>query len=265
MRNAFSLVELSIVLVILGLLTGGILAGQSLIRASELRSVTTESTQYITAISQFRDKYMALPGDMRNAAQFWNLAGGTTEPYNLACISVLSTDPATCNGDGDGIIGYNATVYNEGYESFHLWKHLSNAGLINGNYTGGLDPVSGLAAPGISTPGSKLSQGAWSIRFQNLAASGSNVRFSLDYGNALVYGMATDQVDTRSPLLSPEESWNIDMKMDDGKAGTGNWITFRNNSILNHSCTNNTADPLLAEYSVTLKGPRCSFLIKTGL
>lgn len=44
-RAAFTLVELSIVLVILGLLVGGVLSGQSLIRASELRSVATEKKQ----------------------------------------------------------------------------------------------------------------------------------------------------------------------------------------------------------------------------
>lgn len=69
--RGFSLVELSIVLVILGLLTGGILAGQSLIRASELRSVSTELQRYSSAIYSFRDQYMALPGDMLNATSFW--------------------------------------------------------------------------------------------------------------------------------------------------------------------------------------------------
>ena len=68
--SAFSLVELSIVLVILGLLVGGVLSGQSLIRAAELRSVTTEYSRYTTAISSFRDKYFALPGDMSNATSF---------------------------------------------------------------------------------------------------------------------------------------------------------------------------------------------------
>ena len=62
-QPGFSLVELSIVLVILGLLTGGILAGQSLIRAAELRSISTDYSRYIAAVQAFRDKYFALPGD----------------------------------------------------------------------------------------------------------------------------------------------------------------------------------------------------------
>lgn len=78
-RNAFSLVELSIVLVILGLLVGGILAGQSLIRASELRAVTSEQARIVTAIQAFRDKYFALPGDMRNAS-----TSGAYKPQPIA-------------------------------------------------------------------------------------------------------------------------------------------------------------------------------------
>jgi prepilin-type N-terminal cleavage/methylation domain-containing protein len=61
MKAAFSLVELSIVLVILGLLTGGILTGQNLIRAAELRAVVTEFNRYQTAVRTFEDKYSPFP------------------------------------------------------------------------------------------------------------------------------------------------------------------------------------------------------------
>ena len=60
-KQAFSLVELSIVLVILGLLAGGVLSGQALIRAAELRSVTADYQRYTAAIMVFRDKYFSFP------------------------------------------------------------------------------------------------------------------------------------------------------------------------------------------------------------
>ena len=72
MRKGFSLVELSIVLVILGLLVGGVLSGQSLIRAAELRAATQEYQRYYTATQTFRDKYFAIPGDFNNAQAFWD-------------------------------------------------------------------------------------------------------------------------------------------------------------------------------------------------
>ena len=74
-RSAFSLVELAIVLVILGLLTGGILSGQALIAAAEVRKAATQFTRYQAAVWTFRDKYFAMPGDMTNADKFWTAAG----------------------------------------------------------------------------------------------------------------------------------------------------------------------------------------------
>ena len=76
--SAFTLVELSIVLVIIGLLVGGVLSGKSLIRASELRAVASEFSYYKIAIGNFKDKYSALPGDMRNAVTYWGAAAGST-------------------------------------------------------------------------------------------------------------------------------------------------------------------------------------------
>ena len=130
MRSAFSLVELSIVLVILGLLTGGILAGQNLIRAAELRSVTTQMTQYRTAFYTFRDKYFAIPGDMRNAIDFWGAQDGA-DGVGLDCFNDPSSTQATCNGDGDGDIQLYPMT-----ETYRAWQHLANAGLIEGTYTG---------------------------------------------------------------------------------------------------------------------------------
>ena len=57
----FSLVELSIAMVIIGLLVGGILAGQSLIHASELRSTIAQVQTYLTAVNIFQEKYSAIP------------------------------------------------------------------------------------------------------------------------------------------------------------------------------------------------------------
>ena len=83
LKRAFSLVELSIVLVILGLLVGSVLAGQSLIRAAELRSVATEYNKYVTASRTFRDRYFGLPGvliwkQLANAGLIEGTYSGTT-------------------------------------------------------------------------------------------------------------------------------------------------------------------------------------------
>ncbi len=216
-NHAFSLVELSIVLVILGLLVGGILAGQSLIRASELRSVSTEYNRYITATNAFRDKYFSLPGDMTNATAFWG-------KDNTRCPSHSGTtnaDTGTCNGNGDTRLD-GASAAGATGENYQIWRQLAVAGLIEGSYTGYSGPggASGLhMVPGTNIPASKLPRAGWGLRYSPTMGSASE--FALTYGNWLQLGADALTWDNGLPVLRPEEVWNIDTKLDDGKPGRG--------------------------------------------
>ncbi len=221
-HSAFSLIELSLVLVILGLLTGGILAGQALIRAAELRSVSNDFNRYNTAIYTFRDKYFALPGDMTNATSFWDSAGG--DGKNATCYSTVPT-PATrtCNGNGDGgIDSRNADLGGNyaGAEPLNAWKHLSNAGLIEGSYpaitTGNAYPLMIL---GVTMPRSRISNAGFMIA--DTRTGWSNGLTGSRLGNTLFFGALDANAGVRNPVISPEEAWNIDTKMDDGNAETG--------------------------------------------
>lgn len=209
---AFSLVELSIVLVILGLLVGGVLSGQSLIRASELRAVSTEYELFHTATQSFRDKYSALPGDMPNATDFWGSAGGTGA--DAVCAVVVSTTAATCNGNGDGMVITNAATV---HETQRFWQHLANAGLIEGRYTG-YDAAGGAAVPQTNIPGSKMPSGGW-VTNHNGVLTGDPAWFDADYGQSLSFYNRSSP--TRYGILLPAEAWNIDTKMDDGKPYSG--------------------------------------------
>jgi prepilin-type N-terminal cleavage/methylation domain-containing protein len=217
MRHGFSLIELSIVLVILGLLTGGILAGQSLIRAAELRSVTSDVVRYSTAIQTFRDKYFALPGDMRNATSFWQSAGG--DGSNAACDALVSSSsPAVCNGNGDGAIEGNGAInFNE---RFYAWKELANAGLVEGTYQGRSNAGSGspIIAPGIDTPRPKLSNTGYTFAYAT-AQYGNTEVYDGPYGFNTIYIQPANASGSRP--FRPEEAWNIDTKLDDGKPAYG--------------------------------------------
>lgn len=191
--NGFTLVELSIVLVILGLLVGGVLAGQSLIRAAELRSVTTQYMSYKTAVNAFRDKYFALPGDMPNAVRYWGAqAGGTTDGVDSTCaaLTAAATGTATCNGNGNNQIGETGGSY---YEWYRFWQHLANAGLVEGTFTG----VAGAGSSyhsviGSNVPRTKLANGGWTIRYMgfwnmndNVFIVGSAIANDYTYGQLL--------------------------------------------------------------------------------
>ena len=221
--RGFSLVELSIVLVILGLLTGGILAGQSLIRASELRAVTVEEQRYFTAVESFRDKYFAIPGDFNNATRFWGYLGGTGCTNNAGTAAVST---GVCDGNGTGVLDAGTTVSTTG-ESFQFWRQLASAGLIEGSYTGIAGP--GTAWPGndavvgTNVPKSKMNNGGWCVNNQSNYV-GQNWVYAADYGNYLEFGGQSTGTETNAPILKPEELWNIDTKIDDGKPGTGKVI-----------------------------------------
>ena len=203
MRKGFSLVELSIVLVILGLLVGGILAGQSLIRGAELRKFTTDVTKFQAAYYSFQDKYFAMPGDFNQATSFWPTP---------SCAS-----GGACNGNNDGLIG-NAT------ESRFTWQHLEMAGLWPGHYYGRYR-TTGLVR-GYDMPGSPLG-GNQAIDFvRKLLASGSAIHNFVPTGHYLQHGTMPDDGSGSGYLqdtntLVPEEVWRIDTKMDDGLPQNG--------------------------------------------
>lgn len=249
MQRGFSLVELSIVLVILGLLTGGILAGQSLIRAAELRSVNTEVSRYTTAAQTFRDKYFALPGDMINATKFWG-------DDNAACPDPLITNgtPGTCNGTGDGDVNY-ATAANATSEIFQFWKQLALAGLIEGSYSG-LSGPAGLynVVAGVNVPRSRLNNASWHAS-TNRNYPGDADTYQYDLASYyLIQAAASGQ-----PVLTPEEAWNIDTKFDDGKPASGKVIAkYWNNLCSAPNSGAATFSNLNASYRLSDRSVQCA-------
>ena len=92
-KSAFSLIELSIVLIIIGLLVAGITGGASLIKSATLRAVMTEARNYNTAVNSFYVAYNSYPGDYTV-----DFAPGVATAVAKGYI-----------GDGDGRIEFNST------------------------------------------------------------------------------------------------------------------------------------------------------------
>ena len=275
-QSGFSLVELSIVLVILGLLVGGVLSGQALIRAAELRAVTSEYNRWVTATQTFRDKYFALPGDMPNATAFWGTVGngGTGTCGNSSTVSNIGSGTETCDGNGDGNIGTRL----EPGEAFRFWQHLSNAGLIEGNYAGVGDDSSGdglIVDPAIHSIRPQLPipridvGGAWAIWSHVHTPNTFDVpnetniykhSFMLDRDPVTPRGIGHNV----TGIISPEEMWNIDTKIDDGKPAQGFLHSAFGGTIGSTACYT-TSDYANAEYALSISRRVCMLRFVTGL
>lgn len=215
-KAGFSLVELSIVLVILGLLVGGVLSGQSLIRAAELRSFSTTQQKFSAAMYAFRDKYFAIPGDMTNATQFWG-------DNNSVCpdAAIANGNPGTCNGDGDGRMAQVAFATGATSENMQMWNQLALAGLIEGSYAGLYNTTATPFLRGVTVPAGKLRSDTYWIGAYAVVGAGDPQYYAMDYGNYI-----REQGDSNNSTLKPEEAWNIDTKFDDGKPAYGKIIAW---------------------------------------
>ncbi|MBY0407656.1 MAG: prepilin-type N-terminal cleavage/methylation domain-containing protein, partial [Rickettsiales bacterium] len=213
LRNAgFTLLELSIVLVIIGLIVGGILVGQDLIRAAEVRSTISQVEKYNAAVNTFRTKFDGIPGDINQASASY---------FQIFTLTVATT---VGQGDGNGLLeGGAAASTNPQGETLVFWRHLSDANLVDGSLgtNGNSIPVAatGLVTGTVTTPSqsmpiSKLSQ-------QNLfivySASGLNY-----------YQLIPVSTITNAPAytfnatgITPIQAFNMDTKLDDGQPNTG--------------------------------------------
>lgn len=120
-QTGFTLVEIAIVLVIIGLLLGGILKGQEMITQAKIKNVVNDFNGVTAAVNSYQDRYRALPGDDLNASSRWSGA---------------------FSGDGNGVFGVPGTdVYNTAAatpaagttETLKFWWHLRLAGFVGGS------------------------------------------------------------------------------------------------------------------------------------
>lgn len=267
----FTLLELTVVLVIVALAAGGIIMGSTMIRHSQMQEAISEYDRYAKALQQFQDKYNSLPGDMANATGLWGVMAGCPTP---AYAATPPTTPNTCNGNGDGKIGFSASNGNifaaapvSGvmyYETRTAWQHLANAGLIDGRYTGrpGNGAQANSAVPGLNAPSSEISPAGWSITEYRNTAGGTD-SWPDNYGHILSLGAVKDGWLTANPAITPSEAAQIDMKIDDGAAGTGKVRVWRPPALGNNNCASDVSQSS-ATYLSTNTTVLCSIFFLMG-
>lgn len=170
-QHGFTLIEMSIVLVIIGLIVGGILMGQSLIAAATVRAQVTQIEQFNSAVNTFYGKYGALPGDMPPSlvATFGFTAGAARSG---------SPGDGDNNGELDGAFGVGPNhVYSwdQQGENVYFWEDLSiNSNLIAVNSYAATGPFAQFtctsnAACSIYYPSAKIGNGAFVYTYSGYA------------------------------------------------------------------------------------------------
>jgi prepilin-type N-terminal cleavage/methylation domain-containing protein len=257
--HGFTLVELSIVLVIIGLIVGGVVGGQSLVRSAQIQSIVKDFNKYKTAVNAFELQYDALPGDFSEAEDYWGNAGAD-------CWNDAGTGTETCNGDGDGRIDYK--LYNGGtnwqdssYEAWRVWEHLQNAEIINTNLTG--IPSNAVTQNGrnrgneanVNSPSGSLDSSIFSIFY----ISGS---FGLNKNkNVVAFGSMAGTAEGRwyNAVLTPAEAKKIDTKFDDGMPYAGTVFDIGDGANT-PNCT--TGSSTTSAYNLTLTTAECVLMME---
>ncbi len=248
-NKGFSLVELAIVLVIIGLITGGILTGQELIRSSELANFSMTVNKFRVAVSTFKLKYNSLPGDLNNAFAYWPSAG---------CTNAVTTfdNQSGCNGNANGQINISGSAGGV-LESYRYWHHLSLSGIIPGNFIGtGIGGNNSLTdSAGVNTPKLPINGVCFLSSYGGNITSGTS-RYYGFYPNLWDVGDASTSGRCYGNFLTPAEAQSVDAKVDDGKPGIGIIRTFPGD------CATNTAsDPSGAAYMLSTQTISCNFTI----
>ena len=235
-KSAFSLIELSIVLIIIGLLIAGITGGASLIKSSELRSIMGEARGYAVAVNSFFTQYDQYPGD--------------------ASTNVGNSSIATALGDRDNKIEFvndhptAASVVAEGVDAWFDLKDIGAIDLALTALTTGagstlLSP--GILVPVTDIPGSKIKGAGWafdynSVNLQNVVVlTGTTVAYHVTNFPTLIngVGLATADVtkNASTEIISAPDSLSIDSKIDDGKANSGNVQSANQSATAGEICS----------------------------
>jgi prepilin-type N-terminal cleavage/methylation domain-containing protein len=212
----FTLRELSIVLVVIGLIIGGVLVGQDLVKAAATRATLAQIEKYNTAANTFRNKYNGIPGDL-------DLADATNFGFTISdCLGDGSTPAGGRNGNGliEGAgISEPLAAYMGENELF--WLDLSAAHLIDSNISDSRSTLCNSSLTALSAtiigqyvPTAKLGGG----NFIQVYGLGSNNWFMLS-GMSLFYSLTSYA--NGVPTLSVSQAYNMDKKVDDGLPTTG--------------------------------------------
>ncbi len=259
-KSGFSLIELTIVIAIIGVLIGATMVGRDFINKADLADAMAEAESLTQAYNRFLERYGEPPGDFTGATDIWG-ARSTCPPPGASGIN--GTD--TCDGDGDQKIdGDSATPY----ETFLATQHLSLATLIPGLYTGASADAADLDSgdPGVNLPTGAHEDSAFYFNYVgdsgNFYTNAAGVQyFTGRYGQVLIYGRYYEDRLPFKPALTPQEMLIWDEKADDGLPAYGRVVSYKPTWAVHSDCAT-TDTHATALYNTSYDAPACALIYK---
>jgi prepilin-type N-terminal cleavage/methylation domain-containing protein len=244
-QAGFTLVELSIVLVIIGFLISGIVAANSMIKQAELRSVMSDFRTYATAYNNFIGKYNAVPGD-------WDAA------YSV--FGATDCTPNTCNGNNNGTIEFSTIA--TGNEVKKAMRVLGLSGFINGRFDA--TEANTRSVIGVNAPASKI-DGAGYVMVSNAGEAPLDSATPFNFKPTQNFLLMGREYGTEGTLatgaLKPSDAHNLDSKMDDGSINSsGNFTGARSGGLMaatSPDADNDCINPTTDIYTITTLSSAC--------
>ena len=229
-QAGFTLIELSIVLVIIGLIVGGILVGQDLIAAASIRAQASQLQQFSSAFRTFQGKYGYLPGDIPAAEAVsvgLPVIFNSGVDYNASNGDGYYNSTENCGGNGQPLC-YGWVGALGGYEQILAFPQLGTVGLTpnyslpntstSGAFKGDMPYNANMFVMDISFPATKVNS-VYGILPLTSPALGNNTYFVLGVIDGNHLGWLNQGRFAAS--LTPQQSYNLDSKIDDGMPSGG--------------------------------------------
>jgi prepilin-type N-terminal cleavage/methylation domain-containing protein len=203
-NKGFTLIEMAIVVVVIGIIIGAVYGGKSLADSTKRNAMISDIGKYSQAYEGFREKYRSPPGD-----------------YKYKILSAAGSEDCTDtipNGNGR-IDGYNGLEK----ERFCAWRHLTQGGFIQGNYA---------ALHITDAPRAQYEGVIYSFKYFSIPIGDAGY----GYSDALLLGMESP-VDAGyesadNAFISPQEASLVDKKMDDGLPWQGHFFASAGNDVV---------------------------------
>ncbi len=202
-QSGFTLIEIAIVLVIIGLLLGGVLKGQELINSARVKNLATDFRNIPVFIYGYQDRFRSLPGDDATIGTAnTHITGGTACAAGAKCVV------------GNGLIDGLWNDYDVNSEAYLFWQHVRLGGLTSGPTTVPGAPAAGDGYRPVNAAGGEIGIQSGTTVAANVPVFADAAKLLPIHGTYIIC----------SPNILGKFAKQLDIQLDDGNTAGGSML-----------------------------------------